>query len=191
MKRALVIGSGAGGATAAKELQGAFDVTVLEAGEAVPSPVPQPANPGKAEKHAPAVRRASDSFSLPSDADPQDAGYGAGERHRHRWLDRHLLRQCRAHGPGPAGARHRPRFGVRGDLPGDPHLHGAPKGLAQAYQAALPDISGDGPAADAHAQDGRFHALQELRSLHVRLSRGGEVGQPAVPGRGRGRRARS
>ncbi len=32
MKRALVIGSGAGGATAAKELQGAFDVTVLEAG---------------------------------------------------------------------------------------------------------------------------------------------------------------
>jgi choline dehydrogenase-like flavoprotein len=34
MKRALVIGSGAGGATAAKELQGAFDVTVLEAGEA-------------------------------------------------------------------------------------------------------------------------------------------------------------
>jgi choline dehydrogenase-like flavoprotein len=33
MKRALVIGSGAGGATAAMELQGAFDVTVLEAGE--------------------------------------------------------------------------------------------------------------------------------------------------------------
>ena len=34
MKRALVIGSGAGGATAARELQGTFDVTVLEAGEA-------------------------------------------------------------------------------------------------------------------------------------------------------------
>ena len=33
MKRALVVGSGAGGATAAKELQGAFEVTVLEAGE--------------------------------------------------------------------------------------------------------------------------------------------------------------
>jgi choline dehydrogenase-like flavoprotein len=32
MKRALVIGSGAGGATAAKELQGSFEVTVLEAG---------------------------------------------------------------------------------------------------------------------------------------------------------------
>ncbi len=32
MKRALVIGSGAGGATAARELQGTFDVTVLEAG---------------------------------------------------------------------------------------------------------------------------------------------------------------
>src|SRR5512139_1902876 len=32
MKRAIVIGSGAGGATAAKELQGEFDVTVLEAG---------------------------------------------------------------------------------------------------------------------------------------------------------------
>jgi choline dehydrogenase-like flavoprotein len=31
-KRAIVVGSGAGGATAAKELQGAFDVTVLEAG---------------------------------------------------------------------------------------------------------------------------------------------------------------
>ncbi len=31
-KRAIVIGSGAGGATVAKELQGAFDVTVLEAG---------------------------------------------------------------------------------------------------------------------------------------------------------------
>jgi choline dehydrogenase-like flavoprotein len=31
-KTAIVIGSGAGGATAAKELQGAFDVTVLEAG---------------------------------------------------------------------------------------------------------------------------------------------------------------
>ena len=31
-KRAIVVGSGAGGATAAKELQGAFDVTILEAG---------------------------------------------------------------------------------------------------------------------------------------------------------------
>ena len=33
MKKALVIGSGAGGATAAKELQGKFAVTVLEAGQ--------------------------------------------------------------------------------------------------------------------------------------------------------------
>lgn len=33
MKKAIVVGSGAGGATAAKELQGSFDVTVLEAGE--------------------------------------------------------------------------------------------------------------------------------------------------------------
>lgn len=33
MKKALVIGSGAGGATAAKELQGKFDVTILEAGK--------------------------------------------------------------------------------------------------------------------------------------------------------------
>jgi ferredoxin len=32
MKKALIVGSGAGGATAAKELQGRFDVTVLEAG---------------------------------------------------------------------------------------------------------------------------------------------------------------
>jgi choline dehydrogenase-like flavoprotein len=32
MKKAIVVGSGAGGATAAKELQGKFDVTVLEAG---------------------------------------------------------------------------------------------------------------------------------------------------------------
>ena len=32
MKKAVVIGSGAGGATAAKELQGRFDVTILEAG---------------------------------------------------------------------------------------------------------------------------------------------------------------
>jgi choline dehydrogenase-like flavoprotein len=32
MKRAIVIGSGAGGATVAKELQGAFDVTILERG---------------------------------------------------------------------------------------------------------------------------------------------------------------
>jgi choline dehydrogenase-like flavoprotein len=32
MKRAVVVGSGAGGATAARALQGAFDVTVLEAG---------------------------------------------------------------------------------------------------------------------------------------------------------------
>jgi len=32
MKRAIVVGTGAGGATAAKELQGEFDVTVLEAG---------------------------------------------------------------------------------------------------------------------------------------------------------------
>ena len=30
--RAIVVGSGAGGATAARELQGTFDVTVLEAG---------------------------------------------------------------------------------------------------------------------------------------------------------------
>jgi choline dehydrogenase-like flavoprotein len=34
MKHAIVVGSGAGGATAAKELQGRFDVTVLEAGGA-------------------------------------------------------------------------------------------------------------------------------------------------------------
>lgn len=34
MRKAVVVGSGAGGATAAKELQGAFDVTVLEAGRA-------------------------------------------------------------------------------------------------------------------------------------------------------------
>lgn len=33
MKKAIVIGSGAGGATAAKELQGTYDVTVLEAGK--------------------------------------------------------------------------------------------------------------------------------------------------------------
>jgi choline dehydrogenase-like flavoprotein len=32
MKKAIVVGSGAGGATAAKELQGKFDVTVIEAG---------------------------------------------------------------------------------------------------------------------------------------------------------------
>lgn len=32
MKKAVIIGSGAGGATAAKELQGHFDVTILEAG---------------------------------------------------------------------------------------------------------------------------------------------------------------
>ncbi len=34
MKKAVVVGSGAGGATAAKELQGKYDVTVLEAGKA-------------------------------------------------------------------------------------------------------------------------------------------------------------
>ena len=34
MKRAIVVGSGAGGAAAAEELQGAYDVTVLEAGDA-------------------------------------------------------------------------------------------------------------------------------------------------------------
>jgi choline dehydrogenase-like flavoprotein len=33
VKRAIVVGTGAGGATVAKELQGAFDVTVLEAGK--------------------------------------------------------------------------------------------------------------------------------------------------------------
>ena len=32
MRTAIVVGSGAGGATVAKELQGTFDVTVLEAG---------------------------------------------------------------------------------------------------------------------------------------------------------------
>ena len=34
MKRAIVVGSGAGGATVAKELQGTYEVTVLEAGKA-------------------------------------------------------------------------------------------------------------------------------------------------------------
>lgn len=33
MKRAIVVGAGAGGATVAKELQGSFDVTILEAGK--------------------------------------------------------------------------------------------------------------------------------------------------------------
>ncbi len=32
-KRAVVVGSGAGGATVARELQGEFDVTVVEAGK--------------------------------------------------------------------------------------------------------------------------------------------------------------
>jgi choline dehydrogenase-like flavoprotein len=44
VKRAIVVGSGAGGATAAMELQGAFDVTVIEAGkEFKPFPVGLPA----------------------------------------------------------------------------------------------------------------------------------------------------
>ena len=100
----------------------------------VPSPVPQLANPGKAEKHGTALRRAADSFPLPGDADPQNAGYGAGERHRHRRLDRHLLRQCRAHDQDlrALGIDLDPEF--EEVLPGDPHLHGAPKGLAQAYR---------------------------------------------------------
>ena len=34
MKKAIVIGSGAGGATAARELQGKLEVTILEAGAA-------------------------------------------------------------------------------------------------------------------------------------------------------------
>ena len=34
MKKAIVVGSGAGGATVAKELQGHDEVTVLEAGQA-------------------------------------------------------------------------------------------------------------------------------------------------------------
>lgn len=43
MKRAIVVGSGAGGATAARELQGAFAVTVLEAGrEFRPFPLGMP-----------------------------------------------------------------------------------------------------------------------------------------------------
>ena len=33
-KKAIVVGSGAGGATVAKELQGQYEVTVLEAGKA-------------------------------------------------------------------------------------------------------------------------------------------------------------
>jgi len=33
MKKAIVVGSGAGGATVSKELQGHFEVTVLEAGK--------------------------------------------------------------------------------------------------------------------------------------------------------------
>ena len=32
MKKAIVVGTGAGGATVAKELQGIFQVTILEAG---------------------------------------------------------------------------------------------------------------------------------------------------------------
>ena len=38
MQTAIVVGSGAGGATVAKELQGAFDVTVLEAGVRTAAP---------------------------------------------------------------------------------------------------------------------------------------------------------
>ena len=33
MKKAIVIGSGAGGATVAREIQGKYDVTILEAGK--------------------------------------------------------------------------------------------------------------------------------------------------------------
>lgn len=47
MKRAIVVGSGAGGATVAKELQGRFQVTVLEAGGAFrPCALPLPAVEG-------------------------------------------------------------------------------------------------------------------------------------------------
>ncbi len=42
MKKAIVVGSGAGGATVAKELQGAFDVTVVEAGREFRSFSPDP-----------------------------------------------------------------------------------------------------------------------------------------------------
>jgi choline dehydrogenase-like flavoprotein len=135
MKRALVIGSGAGGATAAKELQGAFDVTVLEAGEAF-RPL---------------------SLSLRTLEGLKSTRLLFDERLIHFPFPAMQIRKTPdmvlVNGIGTGGST-AICCGNAVRMDQDPHLHGASEGLAQTHQAALPDISGDGPAADAHAQDG-------------------------------------
>ena len=181
MKRALVIGSGAGGATAAKELQGAFEVTVLEAGDEF-QPLTLSLRTLERLKsthllfderliHFPfpamQIRKTPDMVLVNGVGTGGSTAVCAGNAVR---MDQDLR-----------------AIGIDLDEEFEeifqeiPDLHGAPEALAQAHEAALQDLPGDGAAARAHAEDGRVRALQELRPVHSGLPGGSEMGQPPVP----------
>ena len=115
--RAIVVGSGAGGATAARALQGTFDVTVLEAGGRSVL-CPSTSNDRAPEALASGVRPEADPCPLPRDPrQPHARRDGARERFVRRRDDDDRDRQRPADGRGSPGARSRPRRGVRGDPP--------------------------------------------------------------------------
>ena len=83
--RAIVVGSGAGGATVARELQGAFDVTILEAGGVLPPALFRPADDRASEALASPVRPEADPRAVPGDACPVHAARARPrERRGHR-----------------------------------------------------------------------------------------------------------
>jgi hypothetical protein len=186
MKRALVIGSGAGGATAAKELQGTYDVTVLEAGEEF-RPLCLSLRTLEMLKStgllfdereirfafpAMQIRKTPEMVLVNGIGTGGSTAICCGNAVR---MDQDL----RAIGIDLDGEFEE----IYGEIPiSTSHQKRWRKHTRQLFQIC--QEMGLEPA--PMPKMGDLRALQILRPVLVRLSGGGEVGQPAVPQRGRG-----
>ena len=179
--RAIVVGSGAGGATAARALQGTFDVTVLEAGGSF-RPLSFDLRTIERLKRSRLVfdpRLIRVPFPA-THAQPHARGDGARERFVRRRDDDDRDRQRPADGRRSPSARSRPRRGVRGDRARDPGLDRPPARLACHHAQALRRLRRPRTGSDADAEDGRPRTLPALRSVRARVPRRREVGRAAV-----------
>ncbi len=177
MKRAIVVGTGAGGATVARSLAGAFDVTVVEAGSEF----------RRFEGGIGPIERLRSSRLLlrPQDDPPALSPHarhhglrrhGARARGRHRWHHHSGDRQRASLRRGSARARHRPRAGIPVAARRAPHLHGPPSPLAAGHQRALRGVRAPGTRPCGDPQARRLRALHALREVRPRLPHRGQVG---------------
>ncbi len=191
MKTAVVVGSGAGGAAAARELQGRFDVTILEAGAAVPALRPEPGNSRGGQAGRPASGRPGDLASFPGHEDRPGRGRDDPcPRHRHGRDDddRHGQRApARRRPQGPRASTSTSRSRRSGATSRSPTGHRRIWRRPTRDLFAAAEAMGLEPQADA--QDGPPRALPRLRPLRAGLPARRQMGQPRIPERraGQGR----